>query len=157
MLSENVRNAIDAWLKKFPEDQRRSATLYALRMAQEDNGWLTEPLMDAVAEYLGLAPIEVYEVANFYSMYDLSPRGRHKISVCTSISCMLCSCDTIVDHIKNRYQVGFNETTADGKFTLKSTECLAACVGAPALLVDDKVYHEKLTPEKVDAIIEALE
>lgn len=157
LLSEKVRGEIDKWLAKFPPEQKRSVTLYALRITQEDNGWLTETLMDAVAEYIGIPKIWVYEVATFYSMYDLQSRGKHKIGVCCGISCMLCGSHDIVRHIQNRLKVGFNESTEDGKFYLKEVECLAACAGGPAMIIDDKHYHENLTPEKVDELLNNLE
>ncbi len=157
LLSERVRQEIDKWVTKFPVERRRSATLYALRMVQEDNGWVSEAAMDAVAAYLGVPNIMVYEVASFYSMYDLKPKGKHKISVCTNISCMLAGSDQIVSHLQRTLGIGFKQTTADGKFTLFEAECLAACVGAPMLMIDDKHYHEQLTPEKVDKLLAELE
>lgn len=156
-LSDNVKRQIDEWLKKFPADQKRSASLYALRVAQEEHGWLPQSLMDDIADYLGLAKIAIYEVATFYSMYDLKPRGCHKIGVCTNISCLLRGSDKVATHIKDKLGVGFGESTADGKFMLQEVECLAACAGAPAMIVDDKHYHENLTPEKIDSILDNLE
>lgn len=147
---------IDQWLTKYPPNQRQSAVLYALKIVQEDNnGWLTEPLMDAVAAYLGMPKIAVYEVASFYSMFELKPVGKHKISVCTNISCMLCESDKIVEHLKRRLGIDFGETTPDGLFTLKEVECLAACGGAPAMQIDTE-YHEKVSPDKIDIILDAL-
>ena len=157
LLSQQVQREIDLWLKKFPHEQKQSGVLYALRMVQEQNGgWLTEPLMDAVADYLQLPKIAVYEVATFYSMYDLKPVGKHKIAVCNSISCMLCGSKDIIKHLQKKFGVPMGEPTEDGLFTLKEVECLAACVRAPAMLVDDKHYYDNLTIEKVDEILEEL-
>lgn len=157
MLSESVRKQIDHWLTKYPPDQKQSAVIPALHIVQDENqGWLTEELMDAVADYLGVPYIAVYEVATFYSMFDLKPVGRHKIWVCTNISCMLCGSQKIVDHIKARLGIELGQTTADGKFTFRKAECLAACANAPAMQIDRK-YYEDLTEEKVDHILESLE
>ncbi len=157
VLSYKSKQAIDEWLKKFPENQRQSAVLYALRIVQDENsGWLTEPLMDAVAAYLGMPKVAVYEVATFYSMFDLKPVGKYKVSICTNISCLLCGSEPIVAHLKNRLGIDFNETSKDGRFTLKEVECLAACGGAPAMQIG-QVYYENLTPDKVDAILAKLE
>jgi NADH-quinone oxidoreductase subunit E len=157
LLSASVRAEIDKWLERYPADQKRSGVLQALTLAQQqNNGWLTEELMDAVADYLGLAKISVYEVATFYSMYHLKPVGRHVINVCTNISCMLSGSEAVMEHFKQRLNVNVGETTADGKFTLKEEECLAACVGAPMCQIGKK-YYENLTPEKIDTILEELE
>jgi NADH-quinone oxidoreductase subunit E len=156
-LSESVRTKIDNWMKRYPADQKRSAVIEALRYAQEENNnWLSEPLMDAVADYLGMAKIAVYEVATFYTMFNLKPVGQHLIEVCTNISCMLSGCDKIVNHLKKRLQIDFNETTEDGKFTLREAECLAACAAAPMFQIGKK-YYEHLTPEKVNTILDELE
>lgn len=157
LLTEESRAEIDRWILKYPKDQKRSAVIAALHIAQAQNqGWLSEELMDAVAEYLELPRIAVYEVATFYSMYELKPVGKHKICVCTNISCMLRGSEKIVAHLQNRLGIGFGETTTDGKFTLKEAECMAACAGAPMMQVD-KTYHENLTPEKIDQILQQLE
>lgn len=157
-LSAHVREQIDASVAKFPSGQERSAVLAALREVQHDNsGYLTVPLMDAVADYLQLPKIAIYEVATFYSMLETSPVGRHNVSVCTNISCMLRGADDIVEHIEKRYQVRTGETTADGRIYLKrEEECLAACCGAPMMMVDHK-YYENLTPDSVDRILDALD
>jgi len=157
-LSEHVREEIDHWLKKFPPDRRRSAVLAALRAAQHDNGgWLSQEIMDAVADYLQLPRIWVYEVATFYSMLETKPVGRHSVSVCTNISCMLRGADEIVAHIEKKYGVKLGETSADGRIFLKrEEECLAACCGAPMMMVDH-VYYENLTPERVDEILDKLD
>ena len=158
LLSAHARAVIDHWLAKYPADRRQSAVLAALREAQHGNGGhLTTDLIEAVADYLGLAPIEVYEVATFYSMFELKPVGRHSISVCTNVSCMLRGADAILAHIERRLGIRLGESTPDGKFHLKrEEECLAACCGAPMMQVDH-VYYEHLTPEKVDEILDGIE
>ncbi len=158
LLSDHAREEIDHWIKKYPEDQKQSAVLAALREVQHENqGYLTTELMDAVAEYLGMPKIAVYEVASFYSMLETKPVGRHSISVCTNISCMLSGSDQIVEHIENKLGIKTGESTADGKFFLKQEEeCLAACCGGPMMMVDH-VYHENLTPEKIDEILDKLD
>jgi NADH-quinone oxidoreductase subunit E len=157
MLSEHVREEIDHWVAKFPAGRERSAVLAALRAAQHENeGFLTVELMDAVAAYLDLPPIQVYEVASFYSMFETKPCGRHHVSVCTNISCMLCGADEIVAHVERKLGIRVGESTSDGRIYLKKEEeCLAACAGAPMMMVDH-VYHESLTPETVDQILDAL-
>ena len=157
-LSDHVQEKIDHWVKKFPEGQQRSAIIGALQAAQHENiGYLTPEIMDAGAEYLNLPPIQVYEVGTFYSMFETEPVGRHSISVCTNISCMLSGSDMIVDHLEDKLGIKTGESTADGKFYLKQEEeCLAACCGAPMMMVDH-VYHENLTAEKVDEILDKLE
>lgn len=157
LLSSEVRAEIDKWVAKYPPEQKRSAVMSALRLAQEANsGWLTEALIEAVADYLEMPPIAVYEVASFYTMYELKPVGRHKICVCTSISCMLCNSDSVVNHLKAKLGIGFGETTEDGRFTLKEVECLGACVNAPVMQIGN-TYYEHLTPEKIDEILAGLE
>ncbi len=158
LLSDHARAEIDHWLAKYPEDQKQSAVLAALREVQHENGGhLTNELMDAVAEYLEMPPIAVYEVATFYSMFELEPVGRHSISVCTNISCMLRGGDEILAHLEDRLGIRVGESTPDGRFYLKrEEECLAACCGAPMMQVDH-VYYENLTPERVDEILEGLE
>ncbi|MFL6621059.1 MAG: NADH-quinone oxidoreductase subunit NuoE [Sulfurifustaceae bacterium] len=152
-LSAEARAEIDRWVAKFPPDRKRSAVLAALTIAQRENGgWLTPELMEAVALYLQVPPVAVEEVATFYSLYDLSPVGRHKLYVCNSISCWLRGSEQIMEHLEQRLGVKVGETTSDGRCTLKQAECLAACGGAPALMVDGE-YHENLTPEKIDALL----
>ena len=157
-LSDHVRHEIDGWIAKFPPEGRRSAVLGALRAAQHENGgYLTPTLMDEVAQYLRLPRIAVYEVASFYSMLETEPVGRHSVSICTNISCMLCGADDLVAHVEGRYGVRLGESTADGRLFFKcEEECLAACCGAPMMMVDH-VYHENLTVEKVDEILDGLE
>ena len=157
LLSEQSRREIDHWVAKFPPGRQRSATIAALRAAQEQNqGYLTPDLMDAVAEYLKLAPVQVYEVARFYSMFETHPCGRHHVSICTNISCMLNGGEALVAHAEKKLGIKVNESTADGRIFLKrEEECLAACTGAPMMMVD-RVFHEYLTPEKLDAILDEL-
>jgi NADH-quinone oxidoreductase subunit E len=157
LLSAHTRAEIDHWVAKFPAGRQRSAVISALRFAQEqNNGFLTAELMDAVAEYLKLPPIQVYEVASFYSMFETKPVGRLHVSVCTNISCMLCGADKIVEHVERRLGIKTGESTADGKFFLKrEEECLAACNNAPMMMIDH-VYYENLTPEKVDQVLDSL-
>ena len=156
-LSQHVREEIDHWVAKFPPERKRSAVISALHAVQhENNGFLTAELMDAVAEYLGLANIQVYEVASFYSMFETKPVGRHHVSICTNISCMLRGSQEIVDHVEKKLGIKVGESTADGRIYLKrEEECLAACVNAPMLMVDH-VYHENLTPASVDRILDEL-
>ena len=158
VLSAHTRAEIDHWVQKFPPQRQRSATIAALRAAQEQNqGFLTTELMNAVAEYLKLPPIQVYEVASFYSMFELHPCGRHHVSICTNISCMLRGAEDLVAHAERKLGIRVGESTADGRILLKrEEECLAACSGAPMLMVDH-VFHEHLTPEKVDRILDELE
>jgi len=155
LLSEHTRHEIDEWVARFPADRKRSAVISALRAAQHQNhGFLTTELMDAVAAYLDLPPIQVYEVATFYSMFETKPCGRHHISVCTNISCMLCGGEELLAHVERRLGIKVGESTPDGRFFLKAEEeCLAACNGAPMMMVDH-VYYENLTPEKVDRILD---
>jgi len=158
LLSAEVCTEIDHWLAKYPPDRKRSAVLAALRAAQHHNGgYLTRALMDAVAAYLELAPIHVYEVGSFYSMLETEPVGRHSVSVCTNISCMLRGAENITAYIERKLGIKTGASTPDGRIHLKrEEECLAACCGAPMMMVDH-VYHENLTPEKVDEILDALE
>jgi len=157
-LPAHVRAEIDRWIARFPEGRQRSAVLAALHAVQHENrGYLTPELMDAVARYLDMPPVQVYEVATFYSMFETRPVGRHHVSVCTNISCYLCGGEDILAHIENRLGISVGESTADGRIFLKQEEeCLAACCGAPMMMVDH-VYHENLTPEKVDRILDALD
>ena len=158
LLSSHARAEIDHWVARYPIEQKQSAVLAALREVQHENGgYLTTELMDAVADYLDMPPIAVYEVASFYSMYELKPVGRHSVSVCTNISCMLRGGDAVLAHIERKLGIKLGESTPDGKFYLKrEEECLAACCGAPMMQVDH-VYYEHLTPEKVDQVLDSLE
>lgn len=156
MLSDHVRAEIDLWVAKFPPGKQRSAVISALHAVQHDNrGYLTEELMQAVAEYLDMPVIQVYEVAAFYSMFEAKPVGRCSISVCTNIACMLRGSDEILQHIENRLGIKEGESTPDGKFYLRrEEECLAACNNAPMLMINHK-YHENLTTQKVDELLDA--
>ena len=158
LLSSHSRGEIDHWISKFPPDQKRSAVLSALSVVQHQNqGFLTTDLMDAVAEYLELPAIHVYEVVSFYSMYEIKPVARNNVAICTNISCMLMGSDTIVDHIENKLGIKIGQSTEDGRIYLKcEEECLAACVGGPMMQVNHR-YYENLTPEKVDEILDGLE
>jgi len=156
ILSEALKAGIEKWTKKYPPERRQSAVLPALTLAQEQNqGYLSRELIDAVADYLNMSRVAAYEVATFYSMYELQPVGRYKIGICTNISCMLRGCDKIVKHLKDRLQIDFDETTSDGQFTLKEVECLGACVNAPVVYVGQR-YYEDLTPQKIDEILDEL-
>ncbi len=156
-LSAEARAEIDQWIAKYPPEQKRSAVMAALRIVQDANGgWLTEGLIEAVANYLDMAPIAVYEVASFYSMYEHKPVGRHKICVCTNISCMLCGSESVVEYLKNKLEITFGEVTPDGKFSLKEVECLGACVKAPVIQIGN-TYYENLTPQKIDKILAELD
>ena len=157
-LSAHAREEIDELLSHFPDEQKKSALLGALNIVQHENeGFLTEELMELVADYLGLAKIEVYEVASFYSMYELKPVARNNVAICTNISCMLMGSQSIVDHVEKKLGIRSGESTADGRIYLKKEEeCLAACAGGPMMQVNH-VYYEKLTPEKVDEILDSLE
>ncbi len=158
LLSDNVREEIDRWTARFPEGKQRSAVISALHAVQHENGgYLTAELMTAVAEYLSLPTIHVYEVATFYSMFQTKPVGRHNVAICTNVSCMLRGADDIVQHVEVKLGVKLGESTEDGRIYLKQEEeCLAACCGAPMMMVDHK-YHEDLSKKKVDEILDALE
>jgi len=156
-LSPETMAGIDVWVKKYPEEQRQSAVMFALKLAQDQNGgWLTTELIDSVADYLEMDSIAVYEVATFYSMYELKPVGKHKICVCTNISCMICGSGNIVNHLEEKLGIKMGQTTSDNKITLKEVECLGACTGAPMLQIGEH-YHENLTPEKIDQILDSLD
>lgn len=158
LLSEHVREEIEHWKARFPEDRQRSAVIGALHAVQHENeGYLTPELMDAVAEYLELSTIQVYEVATFYSMFQTKPVGRHNVAICTNVSCMLRGADDIVEHVENKLGIKLGESTEDGRFYLKrEEECLAACCGAPMMMVNHE-YYENLTREQVDEILDGLD
>ena len=156
-LTKELKAEIDDWLARYPEDQRQSALLGALRAVQHEEHYLSREMMDAVADYIGISEIAVYEVASFYSMFNLEPVGRNEIAICTNISCMLRGSDTIVSYLEKKLDIKLGESTADGKFFLKKEEeCLAACCGAPMMQVNH-VYHENLTAEKIDKILEGID
>ncbi len=156
-LSEHARHVIDGWVAKYPPERKQSAILAALTEAQHENGgFLTIPLMDAVADYLGMPRIAVYEVASFYSMLETKPVGRHSVSVCTNISCWLRGADVLVAHVEKKLGIKLGQNTPDGRIYLKcEEECLAACCGAPMMMVDHK-YYENLTSSKIDEVLDSL-
>jgi NADH-quinone oxidoreductase subunit E len=158
LLTAESRTQIDDWISRYPADQKKSAVLSALQIAQQQNGgWVSSELMDAVADYLDMQPIEIYEVSTFYSMIEIEPVGRNMVALCTNLSCMLCGSETIVEHVEKKLGIKLGETTADGRITLKlEEECLAACAGGPMMTVNGH-YKENLTPETVDEILDALE
>lgn len=151
-----LKNQIDRWIAKFPPERKQSAVLPVLMLVQENNGgWLNQALLQAVADYLDMPYIAVHEVAAFYSLYELKPVGKYKIAVCTNVSCMLSGADDIVKKLQEKLAIRFNQTTPDKKFTLKETECLGACVGAPVVYLN-KRYYENMTPEKIDSLLDNL-
>jgi NADH-quinone oxidoreductase subunit E len=156
-LPPHVVEELELWKARFPEGRERSAVIAALHAAQHENhGYLTRELMDGVAEYLGLPPIQVYEVATFYSMFQTRPVGRNDVAICTNVSCMLRGADDIVAHVESKLGIKLGESTEDGRiFLKKEEECLAACCGAPMMMVNH-VYHENLTIEQVDDILDGL-
>ncbi len=158
LLSDHVKEEIEHWKARFPEGKQRSAVIGALHAVQHENdGYLTAELMNAVADYLGLPTIQVYEVATFYSMFQTKPVGRHNVAICTNVSCMLRGADDLVDYVEDKLGAKLGESTADGRIYLKrEEECLAACCGAPMMMVDHK-YHENLTDERVDEILDGLD
>lgn len=156
LFTPEVRAAIDRHIAKYPADWKQSAVMPALTLVQDWNGgWLSRELLDAVAAYLDMPAVAVYEVASFYGMYDLTPTAKRKVCVCNSISCLLNGSEELIAHVERKYGVKPGGTTLDGRFTFKEVECLGACRHAPAVLVD-KVYHENLTPEALDKLIEGL-
>ncbi|MEO0617331.1 MAG: NAD(P)H-dependent oxidoreductase subunit E [Pseudomonadota bacterium] len=157
-LSQHVLEEIDRWRQRFPEDQSRSAIIGALHAAQHENhGYVTQSQMDAIAGVLGLEPIQVYEVASFYSMFETQPVGRHNVAICTNVSCMLRGAEDLVARAEKHLGCKLGESTEDGRIYLKKEEeCLAACCGAPMMMVDH-VYHENLTPEAMLALLDALD
>ena len=157
-LSQHVKEEIDSWTARFPEDRKRSAVISALHAVQHENhGFVTAEQMNAVAEYLELPTIQVYEVATFYSMFQTREVGRNEVAICTNVSCMLRGAEDIVNHVENKLGIKIGESTKDGKIFLKQEEeCIAACCGAPAMMVNHK-YHENLTKEQVDEILDGLD
>jgi len=156
ILSPEALAKIDKAITKYPPSQKRSAVMAALTIAQDEKGWLSTETMNFVAQYLGMPPIAVYEVATFYSMYDLQPVGKYKLSLCTNLPCALSGANAAADYLKKRLAIGFNETTADGQFTLKEGECFGACGDAPVLLVNNKRMCSFMTQEKLDELLESL-
>jgi len=156
MLSAESKQRIDREIAKFPAEQKQSAVMAALAIAQDEKGWLSTETMDYVAQYLGMPPIAVYEVASFYNMYDLKPVGKHKLTVCTNLPCALSGGVDAAEHLKQRLGVGFNETTADGRITLKEGECMGACGDAPVLLVNNKRMCSFMSDDKLDKLLAEL-
>lgn len=157
LFTPEIRAAIDAQISKYPAQWKQSAVMQALSLVQEWNGgWLSRSLLDDVAAYLDMPEVSVYEVASFYGMYDLEPTARHKVCVCNSISCLLNGSEELIHHVEHKYGIAPGGTSADGRFTFKEVECLGACRDAPVVLIG-KAYHEKLTPEALDNLIEGLE
>lgn len=150
MLSAESLKKIDAAAAKYPPDQKRSAVMAALTIAQDEKGHLSTELMNFVAAYLGMPPIAVYEVATFYTMYDVQPTGKHKLCICTNLPCALSGAQEAAGHLKSKLGIGWNETTSDGRFTLKEGECFGACGDAPVMLVNNKKMLSFMTPEKID-------
>ena len=155
-LSAEARRKIDREVAKYPADQRQSAVMSALAIAQREQGWLANETMDEVAGILGMPPVAVYEVATFYAMYDLKPPGRFKLTVCTNLPCALSGGTAAAEQLRKRLGIGFGETTADGKFTLKEGECMGACGDAPVLLVNNVRMASFMTPPKLDALVDEL-
>lgn len=156
VLSPEALAKIDRALAKYPPDQRQSAVMAALTAAQDEKGWLSTETLDFVAQYLGMQPIAVYEVASFYAMYDLKPCGKYKIVLCTNLPCALQGANVAAGHLKKTLGIGFDETTADGLFTLREGECFGACGDAPVLLLNNKRMLCAMTPEKLDKLIREL-
>jgi NADH-quinone oxidoreductase subunit E len=153
LVSKETIDEIDTWVNKYPVSQKQSAVMSALMAVQEEKNHLTDELMKAVADYLEMPEIAVYEVATFYSMYRLKPQGKHAIDVCTNVSCKLRGAKEVVNHLCKRLDIKVGESSKDGKFHLREVECLGACCGAPMMQID-KDYHENLTPEKIDKVLE---
>ena len=156
MLSSETQKKIDREIAKYPADQKQSAVMSALALAQAEHGWLSTEVMDAVASYLGMPPVAVYEVASFYTMYNLQPAGRFKITICTNLPCALQGATIAADHLKHKLAIGFNETTADGNFTLKEGECMGACGDAPVLIVNDRRMCSWMGAAKLDELVDEL-
>lgn len=156
MLSDSAKQKIDRELAKYPPDQKQSACMSALAIAQDEHGWLSNELMEEVAGYLGMPPVAVFEVATFYNMYNLQPTGKHKVTVCTNLPCALSGGADAADYLKQKLGIDFRETTADGKFTLMEGECMGACGDAPVLLVNNKRMCSFMSKEKLDALVEEL-
>jgi len=156
MLTTDSLRKIDREVAKYPPNQKQSAVMSALIIAQDEKGWLSTETMDYVAKYLGMPPVQVYEVATFYTMYNLKPAGRHKLTLCTCLPCGLQGALAAADHLRSKLGIDFNETTSDGRFTLKEGECMGACAMAPVLLVNNKQMHDYMTNEKLDQLLKEL-
>jgi len=156
MLSPDSLKKIDQAVAKYPPDQKKSAVMTALTVAQDEKGHLSTEVMDFVAGYLGMAPIAVYEVATFYTMYDLKKPGKYKLCICTNLPCALSGAEDAAEHLKRKLGIDWNETTADGRFTLKEGECFGACADAPVMLCNNKTMLSFMTPEKLDSWLREL-
>jgi len=156
MLTTDSLKKIDREVAKYPPNQKQSAVMSALIIAQDEKGWLSNETMDYVAKVLGMAPVQVYEVASFYTMYNLKPTGRYKLTLCTCLPCGLQGALAAADHLRAKLGIDFNETTPDGRFTLKEGECMGACATAPVVLVNNKKMLDTMTNEKLDQLLESL-
>lgn len=157
MLTPESLKKIDRELAKYPADQRQSAIMAGLAIAQEEKGWLASETIEEVARYIGIEPIAAYEVASFYNMYDLQPVGKYKLTVCTNLPCMLTGGVDAGEYLKQKLGIGYNETTADGKFTLKQGECMGACGDAPVMIVNNRKMCSWMNPEQIDKLLAELE
>ena len=157
MLTTDSLKKIDREIAKYPLEQKQSAVMAALAIAQEELGWLPSEAIEFVADYLDMAPIAAYEVASFYNMYDLKPIGKYKLTVCTSLPCMLSGGVDAAEYLKKKLGIGFNETTVDGKYTLKEGECMGACGDAPVMLVNNRRMCSCMQPEQIDKLLAELE
>jgi NADH-quinone oxidoreductase subunit E len=157
ILSLEALTRIDAAIAKYPPDRKESAVMAALTIAQDEQGWLSTETMDFVARYLDMPPIAVHEVASFYTMYDLKPTGKYKLTICTNLPCALQGANAAAGHLKKRLGIGFGETTADGKFTLKEGECMGACGDAPVVLMNNKRMLCAMTPARLDDLLKDLQ
>ena len=153
VLSDDARRRIDREVAKYPTDHKQSAVMSALAIAQDEKGWLSTETMDAVAKHLGMPPVAVYEVATFYTMYSLKPTGRHKLTICTNLPCALQGANAAAEQLKRTLGIGFNETTPDGRFTLKEGECFGACGDAPVVLVNNKRMCSWMHADKLDELL----
>ena len=157
MLTAESQKKIDQEIAKYPSDQKQSAVMAALAVVQEEQGWLSSEAIEAVADYLGMAPIAAYEVASFYNMYDLKPVGKYKLTVCTNLPCMLSGAVDAGEYLKTKLGIDYNETTPDGKITLKQGECMGACGDAPVMLVNNRRMCSSMLPEQIDKLLAELE
>ena len=157
MLNTESLKRIDTEIAKYPDEQKQSAVMAALAIAQEEQGWLSSEAIEFVANYLGMPPMAAYEVASFYNMYDLKPVGKYKLTVCTNLPCMLSGGVDAGEYLKNKLGINFNETTADGRITLKEGECMGACGDAPVMLVNNRRMCSCMQPEQIDKLLAELE
>lgn len=156
LLTEQAYKKIDRELAKFPADQRQSAVMAALAIAQDEKGWLAPEVMQDIADYIGMPAIAVQEVATFYNMYNLKPLGKQKITICTNLPCALAGGEKAANHLKEKLGIDYRETTVDGNFTLVEGECMGACGDAPVLLVNNKRMCSHMSNDKIDALLEEL-